>query len=252
MNKLYIIGIGPGSLSYITPAALNAIKESNVIVGYSLYIKLIAELVKGKEIIDTGMTKEIERCKAAIERAASGNIVSIVCSGDPGIYAMAGLVFQLLKGTPHYKKIAVEVIPGVPALCAAASRLGAPLMHDFASISLSDRLTTWDIIEKRIHAAASADFVIVIYNPKSKQRKGHLESAVDIIQRYRDPSTPAGIVISAARPDERIIVTTLDKIPFGQVDMQTIVIIGNSKTIILDDLIVTPRGYEEKYNLGRV
>ena len=246
-GKLYIVGIGPGDGSLITPAATSAIKASRVIVGYSTYIKLISGLIKDKEIIDTGMTKEIQRCTQAIERAVAGDIVSIICSGDPGIYAMAGLALQLLK---DYPKIAVEVIPGVPALCAAASRLGAPLMHDFASISLSDRLTPWELIEKRLNAASMADFVIIIYNPKSKGRADHLKNAVNIILKYRDSSTPTGIVKGATRPDEKVIVTTLGKIPFNEVDMQTIVIIGNSKTINLNGLIVTPRGYEDKYNIG--
>ncbi|MBF0540892.1 MAG: precorrin-3B C(17)-methyltransferase [Nitrospirae bacterium] len=251
-SKLYIVGIGPGGLSHITPAAVSAINQSNVIVGYSTYIKLIEELIESqgttpqKEIIDTGMTKEIERCTLAIQRAIAGNIVSIICSGDPGIYAMAGLVFQLLK---IYPKISVEVIPGVPALSAAASRLGAPLMNDFASISLSDRLTPWEMIEKRVHAVSSSDFVIVFYNPKSKGRKDHLKNAVNIILKYRDPITPVGIVKSATRINEKVIVTTLDNIPYDEVDMQTIVIVGNSKTLNIDGLIVTPRGYEYKYEL---
>jgi precorrin-3B C17-methyltransferase len=247
IGKLYVVGIGPGGMSHITLAAANAINQSNVIVGYSTYIKLIATLIGNKEIIDTGMTKEIERCALAIEKASKGNIVSIICSGDSGIYAMAGLVFQILE---NYAKVEVEVIPGVPALCAAASRLGAPLMHDFASISLSDRLTPWAEIEKRIHAVSSSDFVIVLYNPKSKGRRDHLQKAVNIILKYRQPLTPAGIVKSATRSDEKIIVTTLDKIPFDDVDMQSIVIIGNSKTLNLNGLMVTPRGYEDKYDIG--
>jgi precorrin-3B methylase len=267
-GKLYIVGIGPGGEDHITPAAIKAIRESEVVIGYSTYIDLVRNFLDGKEIYQTGMTREVERCKKAIEIALSGKRVSIISSGDPGIYAMAGLVFELLRSrkleaekhdlpafaevsaerqNPEYK-IDILVIPGIPALATCASRVGAPLMHDFASISLSDRLTPWDTIEKRVHAAAEADFVIVIYNPRSRGRRDHLERAIRIILEYRDVDTPVGIVKAAYREAEEVIVTRLTDLPYERVDMQSTVIVGNSRTFIWDGWIITPRGYEDKYN----
>ncbi len=246
-GKLVIVGIGPGGPDHITPAALRAITDAEVIVGYTTYLDLIKELLRDKEVFATGMTREVQRCSKAIEAASSGRTVALVCSGDPGIYAMAGLVFELAAkggGAPD-----IEVVPGVPALSACASRLGAPLMHDFAAISLSDRLTPWEKIEKRLHAAAGADFVIVIYNPRSRGRLDHLERATAIVSRYRKGTTPVGIVKAATREEEKVFVTTLDRIPFEEVDMQSTVIIGNNKSFIWKERIITPRGYGEKYGI---
>ncbi len=249
-GKLYIVGIGPGSAEYITPRAIKAIHDADVIVGYDTYIDLVRNLISGKEIFSTGMTKEIDRCAKAVDLALSGKKVAVISGGDPGIYAMAGLVFEILKNavgaygdTPLP---VVEIVPGISALNAAASRLGAPLMHDFASISLSDRLTPWELIEKRLDAAASADFVIVLYNPKSRGRVGHLDRAVEIISKYRKPETPVGIVKAAMREGEQMTVSDLAGVLDADVDMQTTVIIGNSKTYIWNGRIITPRGYESK------
>lgn len=230
--------------------------------GYTTYIDLIYPLIKDKNIINTTMTKEINRVEEAIDVALSGKSCAIVSSGDPGIYAMAGLAFEIckkknIKITPsssgeravnEKSTITVEVIPGIPALCAGASLLGAPLSHDFAAISLSDLLTPWEIIEKRIEAAASADFVIVLYNPKSKRRTRQLETTQKIILKYRDKTTPVGIVVSAMRKDEMVTVVSLEELHKADVNMQTIVFIGNSKSFKYLDFMVTPRGYERKYS----
>ena len=264
-GKIYIVGTGPGAIEHITPYAQNAIRNSDVIVGYGTYIELIKELIKDKEIVATGMTQEIDRCKKAVELAMNGKTVSVISGGDPGIYAMAGLVFEMLKErnalcvmryalkdknssliTDYASRIYVEVIPGVSALNACAARLGAPLMHDFASISLSDRLTPWELIEKRLDAAAKADFVIILYNPKSKGRAEHIDRAREIILKCRKPETPVGIVKGAMRENERVIITDLKNMLLHDIDMQTTVIIGNSQTFVWNERMITPRGYENK------
>lgn len=256
-GRLFIVGTGPGSQRHITPAAMDAISVSDVIVGYTTYLELIDGLVRDKEVISTGMTQEVERCRLAIELAAKGKTVSVISGGDPGVYAMAGLVLELLKrnekhgarpmNSDTWPGLRVEVIPGVSALNAAAARLGAPLMHDFASISLSDRLTPWDVIEKRLDAAAASDFVIVLYNPRSKGRPGHLSRAREIILRHRRPDTVVGIVRAAMRPSERVIITDIANMKDEDVDMQTTVIIGNSKTTVWGSWMITPRGYEGRF-----
>jgi cobalt-precorrin 5A hydrolase/precorrin-3B C17-methyltransferase len=263
-GKIYVVGTGPGSMRHITPAAQDAIRNSDVIVGYGTYLDLIPELLKGKNVVSTGMTQEVDRCRKAIELASENKIVSVISGGDPGVYAMAGLVFEVLRSkesgvrskeeqdtshlTPH-SSLSVEVIPGISALNAAAARLGAPLMHDFACISLSDRLTPWDMIAKRLHAAASADFVIVLYNPRSKGRAGHISRARAIIAQYRAGTTPVGIVKGAMRENETVVVTDLEHMQEDAIDMQTTVIFGNSKTFAWNDLMITPRGYEKKFDL---
>lgn len=247
-GKIYVVGTGPGYVDHITPYAQQAIRESDTIVGYGTYTGLIQEIIRDKIVFSTGMTQEIDRCRKAVELALSGKTVSVISGGDPGIYAMAGLVFELLKeqdsGTPLPY---VEVIPGISALNACAARLGAPLMHDFASISLSDRLTPWDLIGKRLDAAAMADFVIILYNPKSKGRAGHIARAREIVMKHRSPETPVGIVKGAMREDEKIVLTDLGTMLDHKIDMQTTVIIGNSKTFFWNNLMITPRGYENKF-----
>jgi precorrin-3B C17-methyltransferase len=262
-GTIFIVGIGPGHEKHLTPAARDAIRKSEVIVGYGTYLELIRNLIHDKEVVSTGMTQEVDRCRRAVELAGEGKTVAVISSGDPGVYAMAGLVFEILrqgsgvKGqgsreekdtslrTPHsaFRIPEVEVVPGISALNACASRLGAPLMHDFASISLSDRLTPWPMIEKRLEAAASADFVIVLYNPRSKGRAGHMSKARELILKHRLPETPVGIVKGAMRNHETIIVTDLRNMRDNDIDMQTTVIIGNSKTFRWNNLMITPRGY---------
>lgn len=251
-GRIYIVGTGPGGIEHITPHAQNAIEASDVIVGYDTYLNLIQGLIKGKEIISTGMTKEVERCRKAVELAISGETVSVISGGDPGIFAMAGLVFEILKNhnalcDPAH--VAVEVIPGISALNACAARLGAPLMNDFAVISLSDRLTPWKLIEKRLEAASMSDLVIVLYNPKSTGRQGHIKKAADIVLQQRSPETPVGIVKAAMREDEHIAITNLEGMLNHDIDMQTTVIIGNSQSFIWNNRMITPRGYENKFKI---
>ncbi len=249
-GRLCIVGIGPGDPDLMTLKARAVIESSDTIVGYTKYIDLIGDILKGKKVISTGMTREIQRCILAIEDALKGNTVSLVCSGDPGIYAMAGLVFEIIKEgySDALSGMDISIVPGVTALTASAALLGAPLMHDFATISLSDRLTPWDLIEKRLYAASEADFVIALYNPRSRGRRDHLRRAVEIVLEFRSPSTPAGVVRAATRDNEEVIITRIDSIPYDLVDMESTVIIGNSETFVWDRFVITPRGYNKKYS----
>ena len=219
-----------------------------MIVGYKTYVDMIEpQLLHGKEIISTGMTGEIRRCRIAIEKALEGIDTVIVSSGDAGIYGMAGLALELLVKQGLMDRVKVEVIPGIPALSAAAALLGAPLMHDFAVISLSDLMTPWETIEARVEAAAKADFVLVIYNPMSKKRDWQLAHVRDLALKYRDGHTPVGIVRNAAREGESIEITSLSEIDQYKVDMLSILIVGNSRTQVFGGKMITPRGYMEKY-----
>lgn len=244
-----LVGLGPGDPSYLAGKAGEALSKAEVVAGYKTYLQLVPQdLLQGKETVSTGMKSEIERCERAIDAALEGRRVAVICSGDPGIYAMAGLVFELLEQRGLSGSLPVEVIPGIPAFCAAAALLGAPLMHDFASVSLSDLLTPWEVIERRIRAAAEADFVLVIYNPKSKQRSWQLGQAIELLLQYREPTTPVGIVRNAYREGESVWITTLSRLDAAKVDMLCTLICGNSQTRILGSRMVTPRGYLEKYN----
>ncbi|WP_419780797.1 precorrin-3B C(17)-methyltransferase [Maridesulfovibrio sp.] len=245
-----VIGLGPGDECLLAPQARQAIMDADAVVGYTGYVKLVPqELLEGREVLSTGMMAEVERCRKAVEAALDGRNVVVVCSGDPGIYAMAGLVMELLEADDLFGSVDFEVVPGIPAFSAAASLLGAPLMHDFASVSLSDLLTPWEKIEKRLEAAASADFVIAIYNPRSKKRVGHLGEAVEILKKYRDGNTPLGIVNRAYRDGQRVQVVTLDSLDVNDVDMQTVLIVGNSSTREVAGKMLTPRGYANKYDI---
>ena len=262
-NQLFVVGIGPGSPNQLTKRAIDVLEFVEVVAGYTTYIDLIRPLIEDKKIISTGMTKEVKRVEAAIEQARDGRPCAIVSSGDPGIYAMAGLVFETCKiknikiAPPDFNTsnqdarelLQVEVVPGIPALCSGASLLGAPLTHDFAVISLSDLLTPWEIIEKRIEAAAKADFVIVLYNPKSKKRTWQLEKAQQILLAHRDTHTPVGIVVSAMRSEQDVRIVPLSQLHKAHVDMQTTVFVGNSQSSQYLDFMITPRGYSRKYKL---
>ncbi|MDJ0534052.1 MAG: precorrin-3B C(17)-methyltransferase [Xenococcaceae cyanobacterium MO_207.B15] len=246
-GKLYLVGIGPGSLAQITPAAKVAITEADVVIGYSLYLDLIQPLLRPEQIIESfPITQEKQRGERAISLAELGLTVAVVSSGDCGIYGMAGLVLEQLKvqhwdgNTPK-----VEVFPGISALQAAASRVGAPLMHDFCAISLSDLLTPWEVIKKRLEAAAMADFVTVLYNPRSQKRTQQIITAQEIFLKHRDNNTPVAIVRSVYREEEQITITTLEKMLDNAIDMLTTVIIGNSNTCNYQDWMITPRGYLE-------
>lgn len=241
---LYIVGTGPGEIPFMTEKAFESLKNASIIVGYETYIEQVRPLLKDKEVLTTSMTKETERCKKAIELARLGNTVALISGGDPGIYAMAGLVLELLhKLQLDSSNIDVQIIPGISALNACASKIGAPLMHDFVCISLSDRLTPWDLIEKRLEKSAEADFVIVIYNPKSMSRQEHISIARNIILKHRSHHTPVGIVRAAMRGDESITITNLKDFLHYEIDMQTTIIVGNSKTFVWDKWMITPRGY---------
>lgn len=242
---LYVVGLGPGDPALITPLAIAALKASAVIAGYSLYIELVPEELKaGKKIIATGMRQETERCSQAIAEACAGNATSLVCSGDPGIYAMASLVIELLATSEN--SIPLEIIPGVPAFCAAAAKLGAPLGHDFACISLSDLLTPLEVIEKRLEAALSADFVCVLYNPASRGRPDYLARALAIAAKYRSQDCPVGLVRNAGRKDEKVVRSDIAHFDCAEADMLCLVIIGNNETRMAGRWLLTPRGYHRK------
>lgn len=240
---IYVVGIGPGGEKDITKSAEEALIKSEVIIGYDLYVQLIASLVDGKEIISNGMKKEVDRCRAAVEEAQKGKVVSVVCSGDPGVYGMAGIVHQLAEGTG----VEIKVIPGVTAACSGAAVLGAPLIHDFAVISLSDLLTPWEKIEKRIVAAAEGDFVICLYNPQSIKRFDYVEKVCNILKKYKPENTPCGYVKNIGREGEASYICNLEELPQKDIDMFSTVFIGNSQTKVIDGKLVTPRGYEKYY-----
>lgn len=237
-----MVGIGPGARNEISQRALDALKNSETVVGYKLYIDLIRDIVKDKQIIATSMRREIERAELAIQEVLAGKTVSIVSSGDPGVYGMAGLALEVIS--KENRDLPVEIISGIPAANAAAAVLGAPLMHDYAVISLSDLLTPWEIIEKRVKCAAEADFVIVLYNPKSSQRDWQVEKTANIVLQHKSPSTLVGIVKDASREDESVLITTLDKMTSHSIDMTTIIIIGNSTTFQYRNYMITRRGYQ--------
>jgi precorrin-3B C17-methyltransferase len=236
-------------------------KEVDTVAGYTTYLDLIRPLIAGKETISTAMQKEVDRVEAALDAALAGKACAIVSSGDSGVYAMAGLVFEICKikqitlvppagpspADSPGPVLPIEVVPGIPALCAGAALLGAPLTHDFAVVSLSDLLTPWELIEKRLEAAARADFVIVIYNPKSKKRNWQLGAAQKIVLAHRDGQTPVGIVTSAMRDKQRVRIVPLEELDQAAVNMQTIVFIGNSTSAAYLDYMITPRGYTQKY-----
>ncbi len=247
MSKLYVVGIGPGDLNHMTYEAREAIAAADVVVGYRTYLDLVAPLLAGKEVVSSGMMREMDRCEEALALTASGKTVALASGGDAGVYGMAGLVLELADGrggeTPRWD-VEIVIVPGVSAVQAAAAVLGAPLMHDFAVISLSDLLTPWDAIERRLAAAAAADFVVALYNPRSKGRVRHLEIAREILLAARAASTPVGIVRNACRAGEERVTTTLAEMLGHEIDMFTIVIVGNAATFVdKKGRMVTPRGY---------
>ena len=244
-GKLYLVGIGPGNLNQITPAAKTAIIEADLVIGYQLYTELIKSLKRPGQIIEASpITQEQQRAQRAIELARWGLTVAVVSSGDCGIYGMAGLVLEELQATGwNGRTPQVQVFPGISALQSAASRVGAPLMHDFCAISLSDLLTPWDTIQKRLHAAASGDFITALYNPQSQTRTQQIVTAQEIFAQHRQPDTPVAIVHGAYREDERVVLTTVEKMLEQPIDMLTTVIIGNTTTRNHAEWMITPRGY---------
>lgn len=239
MGKLYVVGIGPGSLENMTIKAQQALKESNIIVGYSKYINYVQSLIEGKEVYSTGMKKEEDRCIKALELSRN-NIVSIISTGDAGIYGMAGLILEINKD----QNLDIEIIPGVTASSSAASLIGAPLMHDNCNISLSDLMTPYSVIKNRVELAAKGDFVISLYNPKSKGRPYYLKECIEIIKKYRDDKTPVAIVKNALREGQEIHLYTLENFKDDFADMMSMVIIGNSSSFIKENKFITKRGYK--------
>ncbi len=236
-----IVGIGPGGYDDMTIRAVNAIKNADVVTGYRLYVELVQELIGDKETFCTEMRGEVERCQKAAEYAISGKNVALISSGDAGIYGMAGLMLKILEDHPE---IETEIIPGVSACQSGGAVLGAPLVHDFAVISLSDLLTPWSLIEKRLEAAASADFVIVLYNPGSHKRRDYLRKACNTVLKYKSPDTICGLVKNISRDGEEHSIITLDRLKDTPVDMLTTIFIGNSQTTVINGKMVTPRGYQ--------
>ncbi len=237
-----MVGIGPGNRENMSIRAVEVIKDSDCVIGYKTYINLIKELVKDKEVITSGMRAEIDRASLAIAKAEAGKVVSVISSGDPGVFGMAGLVLEVAKNCKQ--RIPVEVVPGIPSENAAAALLGAPLMHEHVTISLSDLLTPWDIIEQRIRLAAEGDFVVVLYNPKSSERKWQIEKTIEILLSRKPSDTPVGIVKSAMRKKQNVIITNLGTVLEHPIDMTTILIVGNSTTFVYDNYMVTKRGYK--------
>lgn len=236
-----IVGIGPGGYDDMTIRAVNAIKNADVVTGYRLYVELVQELIGDKETFCTEMRGEVERCQKAAEYAISGKNVALISSGDAGIYGMAGLMLKILEDHPE---IETEIIPGVSACQSGGAVLGAPLVHDFAVISLSDLLTPLSLIEKRLEAAASADFVIVLYNPGSHKRRDYLRKACNTVLKYKSPDTICGLVKNISRDGEEHSIITLDRLKDTPVDMLTTIFIGNSQTTVINGKMVTPRGYQ--------
>ena len=240
MNKLYVIGIGPGEYEQMTLKAIHAMEKSEVIIGYTVYVDLVKERFPGKEFMTTPMKKEVDRCVMAFEEAKKGKVVSMICSGDAGVYGMSGLMYEV---GVNYPEVELEIIPGVTAATGGAALLGAPLIHDFCLISLSDLLTPWEKIEARLLAAAQADFVVCLYNPSSKKRSDYLQKACDLMMQYKSPETVCGIVSYIGRDGEHYEVMDLKTLRDTKVDMFTTVWVGNSQTKEINGKMVTPRGY---------
>ena len=242
MSKIYVTGLGPGAADQMTIRARKVLEKCPVIIGYTVYIALIREEFPDKTFLSTPMRKETDRCRMAFAEAQKGQDVAMVCSGDAGVYGMAGLICEVGK---DYPDVGIEIVPGITAASGGAAVLGAPLMHDFAVISLSDLLTPWEKIERRVRAAAEADFVICIYNPASKKRADYLKKACEMILEFRRPETVCGIVRNIGRDGESYEIMSLEKLRDTQVDMFTTVFIGNSNTMELNGRMVTPRGYKD-------
>lgn len=251
-GKIMLVGLGPGAVEHMTGRARAAIAEADTIIGYVTYVRLVADLIEGKEVIKKSMTEELDRAIEALDRAKQGKKVALISSGDAGVYGMAGPTFEVLfqAGWTPESDIEVEIVPGASALNTCAALVGAPLTHDFCAISLSDLLTPWPTIARRLDAVAYSDFVVALYNPKSGRRTRQIQEAQRIFLRHRDPKTPVAIVKSAFRPKQRLEFTTLEKMAEADIGMLSTVLIGNSNTFIRDGLMVTPRGYANKYDVA--
>lgn len=248
-GKIILVGFGPGAPEHMSLRARAAIGEADVVIGYATYIRLVKDLLDGKLVIRKGMTEELDRCNEAWEHARQGKTAAVISSGDIGVYGMAGPTYEVLlqAGWRPGSGIEVEVVPGATALSACAALVGAPLTHDFCSISLSDLLTPWPVIARRLNAAAHADFVVALYNPKSGRRTGQIVEAQRILLRHRAPDTPVAVVKSAYRKKQAIQLTTLAQMAECEIGMLSTVLIGNSSTFVQEGLMITPRGYANKY-----
>ena len=242
MGKLYAVGFGPGGYEHMTAKAIDVIKNADIITGYTTYVEMLRKFFPEKEYVATPMTKEMDRCRMAVDLAAEGKTVAMVSSGDSGIYGMAGILLEIAN--EKKADVEIETVPGVTAATGGAAVLGAPLIHDFCLISLSDLLTPWEKIEARLLAAAQADFVVCLYNPSSKKRHDYLQKACDLMMKYKSPDTICGTVSNIARDGEEAHVMTLKELRDTQVDMFTTVFIGNSQTKEINHKMVTPRGYK--------
>ena len=242
MSKVYAVGIGPGGEEFFTQEAKAALERADVIAGYTVYVDLVRDMFPGKEFFTTPMKQEIERCRWAIETACGGKTVAVVCSGDAGVYGMAGLMIELAD---QYEDVEIEVVAGVTAANSGAAVLGAPLGHDFCLISLSDLLTPWELIEKRLHCASEADFAICLYNPRSKKRADYLQKACNIMMEHKNPDTICGWVKNIGREGQEYNIVKLSELENEPVDMFTTVFIGSATTKVIAGRMVTPRGYEK-------
>lgn len=248
MNKVYAVGIGPGGRAFFTEEAMEALRQADVIAGYTVYVDLVRDLFPDKEMFTTPMKQEIERCRWAIETAKSGRSVAMVCSGDAGVYGMAGLLYELAE---QYGDVDVEVVSGVTAAISGAAVLGAPIGHDFCVISLSDLLTPWERIETRLRCAAEGDFAVCLYNPKSKKRSDYLDKAVRILMEHKPADTVCGWVKNIGRQGQEYRIVSLADLPAQPIDMFTTVFIGSETTRMIDGHMVTPRGYEKRSSFQR-
>ena len=242
MGKIFLVGMGPGDASHMTPAADEALKAADVICGYTGYLALLKDRYPGKDTFSTPMTREMERCEWAVEAAAAGKTVAMLCSGDSGVYGMAGPVIEKALGTG----VEIEVVPGITAAVSGAALLGAPLMNDFCVISLSDLMTPWETIERRLRCAAQGDFAVALYNPRSHRRRDHLKKACGILMEYKSPETVCGWVRNIGRDGQEAHLTTLKELADADLDMFCTVFVGTAGTKAADGFMVTPRGYEEK------
>ena len=241
MSKLYVVGIGPGGYEQMTVKAVKVLEECDIIVGYTVYVDLVAEHFAGKEMLTTPMRQEEKRCRMAFDEVMKGRNTAMICSGDAGVYGMSGLIYEISR---DYPGIEIEIVSGVTAALSGGAVLGAPLMHDFAVISLSDWMTPWELIKKRAALAGEGDFVIALYNPKSKHRPDYIYEIQKILLEHRAATVPVGIVSSASREKESIVLSDLGHFTEENIGMFSMVIIGNSNTYVKDGYMITPRGYK--------
>jgi precorrin-3B C17-methyltransferase len=249
-RQLFVVGLGPGDRAAMTPQARDAIGQAEVVIGYDGYFGGVADLIEGKECLALPLTRETERARLAVERLRAGQTVCVISSGDPGVYAMASLVLECAAAADELLLQDIVIVPGVSAVNAAAALLGAPLGHDFAVVSLSDLLTAWDVIERRLRAAAEADFVLALLNPKSQRRHWQYRRAAEILAQHRAADTPVGVVRNGYRIGQSVDITTVQHMAEAAVDMFTTIIVGNSQTRRFGPVVVTPRGYAVEGGAG--